>query len=46
MIVGFFNSREVFDQIQKASVESRCSTMDLPILLTVPGGVIFYLIGN
>jgi hypothetical protein len=44
MNVGFFNSREVFDQIQKVSVDGRCSATDLPIMLTVLGSVIYYLI--
>ena len=44
MNVGIFNSREVFDEVQKASVEGRCSTTYLPIMLTVLGSAIFYLI--
>jgi hypothetical protein len=42
--VGFINSREFFDEVQKASVEGRCSTTDLPVMLTALGSVIFYLI--
>jgi hypothetical protein len=44
MNVGFFNSREFFDEVQKAGVEGRCSTTDLPIMLMALGSVIFYLI--
>jgi len=44
MNVGIFNSREVFDEVQKASVDGRCSTTDLTIMLTVLGNIICYLI--
>ena len=44
MNVAIFKSREVFDEVQKASVEGRCSTIGLPIMLTMLGSAIFYLI--
>jgi hypothetical protein len=46
MNVGFFRSREIFDEVQIASVEDRCYSMDLPIMLTSVGTVIFYLLGK
>ena len=40
----FFNSREIFDKVQKASDEDRCSMTDLPVLLTAVGTGVFCLI--
>jgi len=46
MNVGFFHSREIFDEVQykKASGEDRYYAADLPIMLTTVGTVSFYLI--